>query len=196
MQKFSSASVLRRRAQPRASSSTNNIPSCKEIPQARRAVLEAFAVVAVAEFAGDKVTFGRSELSATLGGSMQGVDGTYVHLTVPTRVANTVPCDRFGKQKPLAVTHDLHGCIYPQRQTNPWLPSQPGEHGYMFVGLKGPFKDHERFLGPTTRALFIPEGKSGWRYYGLYVIQRKPDNDLTVDEWNAFPDSVSLFAPR
>lgn len=104
-----------------------------------------------------------------------------------------IRCRSFGKQKPIAITHDLYGCIYPQRLTNPWLPSGPGEHGYMFVGLEGPLKDHERFLTPTTRALFIPEGKSGWRYYGLYVIQRHPENDLTLDEWNALPDSVSVI---
>ena len=61
----------------------------------------------------------------------------------------------------------------------------------MFVGLEGPFKDQERFLEPTTRALFIPESKLRWRYYGLYVAQRKPENDLTMDEWKELPELAS-----
>lgn len=123
---------------------------------------------------------------------MQGVDGAYVifHSMHDHQLTQQL---RFGKRKQLAADHDLHGCIYPQRGTNPWLPSKPGEHGYMFLGLKGPFKDQERFLEPTTRALFIPQGKSGWKYYGLYVIQRKPENDLTMEEWHALPNSVSIL---
>ena len=53
----------------------------------------------------------------------------------------------------------------------------------MFLGLEGPAKDNVKFFEPTERALFIQEGPSSWRYYGLYVIQRHADNDLSKEEW-------------
>ena len=61
----------------------------------------------------------------------------------------------------------------------------------MFLGLSGPFGDQERFLVPTIRALFIPCEKPRWRFYGLYIIQRKAEDDLTMEEWHALPDTVS-----
>lgn len=94
-------------------------------------------------------------------------------------------------RKPLSAQHDLLGCLYPQRHLNPWLPSEPGAHGYLFLGLVGPGKDHLRFLTPTPRALFISE-HSGWKYYGQYLVVRNPDKDMTLDEWNTFSDDVSL----
>ena len=100
--------------------------------------------------------------------------------------------NRFGNPRRVAAAHGLTGCIYPQRQTNPWLPNLPGQHGYMFLGLEGPAKDYVKFFEPTERALFIQEGPSSWRYYGLYVIQRHADNDLSKEEWEQFDDSVSL----
>jgi hypothetical protein len=68
----------------------------------------------------------------------------------------------------------------------------PGEHGYMFLGLEGPAHDHLKFFEPTERALFIRENKSNWRYYGLYIIQRHAENDLSSEEWKGFDEAVSL----
>lgn len=67
----------------------------------------------------------------------------------------------------------------------------PGEHGYLFLGLEGPAKDHLKFFEPTERALFIQESMSCWRYYGLYKIQRHEGGDLSSEEWRAFDESVS-----
>lgn len=69
----------------------------------------------------------------------------------------------------------------------------PGEHGFMFLGLEGPGKDSLKFFEATERALFIPEGTSSWRYYGLYRIQRQADNDLTKEEWQVFDESVGCM---
>lgn len=63
----------------------------------------------------------------------------------------------------------------------------------MFLGLEGPAKDHTKFFEPTERALFIQESTSCWRYFGLYVIQRHECNDLTVEEWAAFNESVRFL---
>ncbi len=102
----------------------------------------------------------------------------------------------FGpKLQPLAQKHELSGCIYPQRHLNIWLPRKPGEHGYLFLGLRGPGRDHEKFLTATPRAMFVCEGKSRWRYYGLYTAERNPERDLTMEEWQALPDEVHPTAP-
>ncbi|KAI0348447.1 hypothetical protein BDW22DRAFT_92230 [Trametopsis cervina] len=146
-------------------------PPYSHIPEARRLVLETFPVIALPSSVSNELTFRRMELSALLGGGLQGVDA------------------RFAVPKPIAAAHELTGCIFPQRQTNPWLPKLPGQHGYMFLGLEGPAKDNTKFMKPTERALFIQEDTGGWRYYGLYSIQRVPENDLTVEEWRAFDDS-------
>ena len=65
----------------------------------------------------------------------------------------------------------------------------------MFLGLRGPGKDHERFHDPEPRALFICE-KTGWRYYGQYIVHRRVEADLSVDEWNAFSDEVGSTTIR
>ena len=100
---------------------------------------------------------------------------------------------RFAKNKPrtpLSEEYDLEGCIYPQRHLNPWLPHQPGAHGYLFLGLFGPGKDHLRFIEPTILALFICKNKT-WEYYGQYIVHRVPERDLSLDEWHALSDQVS-----
>ncbi|KAI0094639.1 hypothetical protein BDY19DRAFT_901777 [Irpex rosettiformis] len=141
------------------------------IPVARRQVLQAFPPIDVPDWATGEITFSRAELTALLGGGLQGVDG------------------KFGTPRRVAAAHGLTGCIYPQRQTNPWLPILPGQHGYMFLGLEGPAKDNVKFFEPTERALFIQEGPNSWRYYGLYVIQRHANNDLEKEEWMQFDES-------
>lgn len=53
-------------------------PPYHRIPQQRRHTLAAFAVITVPDFATGEVTFSRAELTAQLGGGLQGVDGKYV----------------------------------------------------------------------------------------------------------------------
>ncbi|KAK7694863.1 hypothetical protein QCA50_002051 [Cerrena zonata] len=117
----------------------------------------------------ENATFTRGYLMDKLGGASQGV---------VARVAN---------KKSLSEVHDVGlGVLYPQPALNSWLPAMPGAHGYMFVGLKGPGKDHVRFLQPTKWSLFLPKGGKIWEYYGEYEVYRQPDLDLTVEEWEAF----------
>ncbi|KAF7799023.1 hypothetical protein EIP86_010253 [Pleurotus ostreatoroseus] len=142
-----------------------------ELPATRRDFLEAFESITIPESARTETAgFTRTFLAATLGGGMQGVLGTF---------------DVKKERKPLSEKHDLLGCLYPQRHLNPWLPPEPGTHGYLFLGLVGPAKDHEKFLAPSPRALFICEG-SHWKYYGQYVVERNPERDITLEEWKAF----------
>ena len=68
------AQVTQWNAQPQASGSQPTV----SLSPARREMLEAFPMVAVAEHAGTKLAFSRGELGTKLGGSVQGVDGTYV----------------------------------------------------------------------------------------------------------------------
>ena len=75
---------------------------------------------------------------------------------------------------------------------NPWLPTRPGEHGYMFFGLEGRGKDDKRFEQPTERAIFVQEGKGRWRYFGLYIAHRVPNNDLSKEEWRHLHDQASV----
>lgn len=161
----------------------------------RQMVLNAFPTVSVPRSSSDSyIFFFRDEIMKSLGSSMRtSVDGLFVlSVVLAQALTDVATVVSFGKKKPMAIKHALGGCIFADgRNINPWLPSRPGQHGYMFFGVKGRTKDNTKFLNPTTRALFVPENRGEWRYYGLYVVHRQPANDLTKDEWLALSDAVS-----
>ena len=139
-------------------------------------------------------TFTRGYLMDKLGGAGQGVVARYAYLLLYLYMlgTNTILSLRVANKKSLSTVHDVGlGVLYPQPNLNSWLPAMPGAHGYMFVGLKGPGKDHERFLEPTKWSLFLPKSGKSWEYYGEYEVHRQPDLDLTVEEWEAFSPEVS-----
>ncbi|TCD69986.1 hypothetical protein EIP91_005575 [Steccherinum ochraceum] len=112
--------------------------------------------------------FPRTHLGRCLGGGGQSL------------IANI---DKTKDKTPTALAHDVTALLYPKRDLNCWLPRNPGDHGFMFVGLKGPAKDNERFAQPELRTLFIPKKEGEWQYYGEYEVFRDPKNDLSASEW-------------
>ncbi|KAI0815232.1 hypothetical protein BC629DRAFT_853248 [Irpex lacteus] len=139
------------------------------VPVGRRRPLEAFPVITIPECATGRDTFYRKELMSILGGSSRWEAKT---------------------SRELATKHGLTACLYLTRGTNPWLPSRPGQHGYMFCGIKGVDEDDLKFTEPAERGLFIQENVNSWRYFGLYRVQRNVGGDLSKEEWQAFDESV------
>ena len=90
-----------------------------------------------------------------------------------------------SKPRPLA-HHGISCYLCPNQEQNPWCPTRPGMHGYMFVGLG---LEADTFVEPETRHLFVGIAVRQYRYLGLYEVTRVKDN-LTLDEWKALPDSV------
>ncbi|KAL4242104.1 hypothetical protein ABKN59_001837 [Abortiporus biennis] len=149
------------------------------MPQARMAYLDALPAIPpvdstkIAEQSA--ISFNRLELGQLLGGAIQGVIGC---------ISKDKP------RKAIAVAHNISEMIYPQRDPNCWLPQRPGEHGYMFVGIVGPGRDHERYLEPVVASLFIPSGSAKWHYFGEYEARRCHANDISREEWLAFPEEL------
>ncbi|CAL1695383.1 unnamed protein product [Somion occarium] len=114
-------------------------------------------------------SFSRGYLMDKLGGASQGLVAKIVN------------------KKSLSVLHGLgSGLLFPRPDLNCWLPTMPGAHGYMFVGLQGGGKDHEKFLQPAKWSLFLPKDKKSWEYYGEYEVHRVPDLDLSLEERQSF----------
>ncbi|KII93530.1 hypothetical protein PLICRDRAFT_35750 [Plicaturopsis crispa FD-325 SS-3] len=85
--------------------------------------------------------------------------------------------------KPLSTALNIQHYICPKLSDNPWCPSTPGQHGYMFVGLG---RDKDRYKDPQERNLFLGVASADFRYMGVYRVHAV--SPLTVDEWNTLPD--------
>ncbi|KAI0815234.1 hypothetical protein BC629DRAFT_1470304 [Irpex lacteus] len=90
----------------------------------------------------------------------------------------------------LAARHGLTACLYLTRRSSPWLPQRPGQHGYLFCGFEGKDEDNLKFAEPVERAIFIRERVNEWKYFGLYIVQRPVNSDLSRKEWRGLEDSV------
>ncbi|KAI0080239.1 hypothetical protein K474DRAFT_1704798 [Panus rudis PR-1116 ss-1] len=158
------------RPQPLAPAKRTNkkAPVSVDIPEARIAALQNRPIITDVLANEQPVYFNRTELSIMLGGQRQAL---------VTKVSTATQ---------LSTQHAVTQLLYPKRDLNCWLPKSPGTHGYMFVGLKGPGKDHLRFMEPSVHTLFIT-GEDGLEYFGEYEAVRIPNLDLAVAEWNSFP---------
>ncbi|KAJ7225404.1 hypothetical protein GGX14DRAFT_420327 [Mycena pura] len=116
--------------------------------------------------------FSRMFLSANLGGSIQ---------PLIVGIANS--------QKPLAVKCGIKKFLCPNLKMNPWCPLQPGQHGFMFVGLGN---ESETFREPEELNLFLsvppPSGNLEVSYLGLYEAVRV--EALTPAEWGTLSSTV------
>ncbi|KZT75183.1 hypothetical protein DAEQUDRAFT_24500 [Daedalea quercina L-15889] len=111
-------------------------------------------------------SFTKTELSQLLGGSTQGL---FVRVTKSAR--------------PLAVKYDISEYLCPNLNQNSWLPTKPGAHGYMQVGLGD--RDRARFNEPEIHPVFVG-AESQFRYFGTYELTRV--ERLTVGEWLTLPE--------
>jgi hypothetical protein len=73
-------------------------------------------------------------------------------------------------------------------EQNPWCPTRPGMHGYMFVGLG---KEADTFNESEIRHVFVSIGRKQYRYLGLYEALRAKE-PLTADEWEPLPENVGI----
>ena len=87
--------------------------------------------------------------------------------------------------RPLAVKYDISEYLCPNLNQNSWLPTKPGVHGYMQVGLGD--RDRARFNEPEIRPVFVG-AESQFRYFGTYELTRV--EPLTVEEWMTLPEKV------
>ncbi|KAK0208368.1 hypothetical protein DFS33DRAFT_437518 [Desarmillaria ectypa] len=92
-------------------------------------------------------------------------------------------------QTALAQKHGIDCYLCPNLEHNPWCPTIPGQHGYIFVGLG---MDKDAFVGKEefyTVFVGIKEGSSRrFRYLGQYTATHVAP--LTVAEWNTLAPSV------
>ncbi|KAG6885447.1 hypothetical protein C0993_001527 [Termitomyces sp. T159_Od127] len=142
-------------------------PSPIRMPEAReKALAKLTDNVLDADYS--EVKFRRTVLASAIGGNTQ---------SLIVRVTQS--------QTALAKTHDISMYLCPALELNPWCPTTPGKHGYMFVGLgqekttfEQPHVGLNVFLG-KTRSSSQPKEYS---YLGVYTAVRV--NGLSADEWN------------
>ncbi|KAK0456443.1 hypothetical protein EV421DRAFT_61251 [Armillaria borealis] len=164
-----------------ATSSNNATPSndatsyITDIPDERMKTLRDFDTVippASSAAAGITAPYTRAFLGANIGGSIQ---------PLIVRVTNS--------QTALAQKHGIDCYLCPNLEHNPWCPTIPGQHGYIFVGLG---VDKDAFVGKGefyTVFVGIKEGSSRrFRYLGRYTATHVAP--LTVTEWNTLAPSV------
>ncbi|KAJ6604773.1 hypothetical protein DFH09DRAFT_1068305 [Mycena vulgaris] len=144
------------------------------LPEYRRKELQPFP-----EFVHDDedaAVFSRKFLRANLGGNDQQL---IINIT--------------ASQKPLAKEHNISKFLCPNLKMNPWCPTSPGRHGYMFVGLG---RESETFQEPEQLNLFLSVPSTGGNrnlqvsYLGLYEACRVPA--LTVAEWRTLAPAVQI----
>ncbi|PFH54588.1 hypothetical protein AMATHDRAFT_52223 [Amanita thiersii Skay4041] len=158
-------------------STSNKQPQLTPMPRERH---EAFAnsPQVIPEISGDletsKFLFERSFLTSTIGGNRQ---------SLIVRVVNS--------QTTLAKSKQISTYLCPSLDHNPWCPTTPGQHGYMFVGLG---REKDTFLEPQNYHVFVGLLKDvsykrrQYSYVGVYrAVRVQP---LTVDEWNTLSESV------
>ncbi|KAJ3538730.1 hypothetical protein NMY22_g5040 [Coprinellus aureogranulatus] len=151
------------------------VPSEDYIPTPRRNQLATFPDVNVDLDAGseeDENTFTREFMSSVIGGSIQ-----------PLIV-------RVASQSTLSKKRKVSGYLCPSLDHNPWCPSKPGKHGFMFVGLG---REKDTFSEPEVHNVFVGLPKKGkdrrrFRYLGKYKAFRV--QPLTVQEWAGLPEHV------
>ncbi|KAG7450390.1 uncharacterized protein BT62DRAFT_509494 [Guyanagaster necrorhizus] len=123
---------------------------------------------------GINASYSRDFLKTNIGGSIQ---------PLIVRVTHT--------QTALAQKHGIDCYLCPNLEHNPWCPTIPGRHGYIFVGLgmdKDAFVKKEEFY---TVFVGIKENSSSprlLRYLGRYTATHVAP--LTVAEWNTLALSV------
>lgn len=99
---------------------------------------------------------------------------------------------RLGElKKPLAVTHNLAGCVFGDPKFMPWLPKSAGEHGFGFIERW--CVGNELNEKPLRCAFFMPVDEEGerWMYFGQYLLERMPP--VPRSHWPYLHDDVSAL---
>ncbi|KAK0198466.1 hypothetical protein F5146DRAFT_92394 [Armillaria mellea] len=153
-------------------SSNNTISYVTDIPGERLKTLRDFDTIIPPAATITSTLYTRAFLGANIGGSIQ---------PLIVRVTNS--------QTALAQSHGIDCYLCPNLEHNPWCPTTPGQHGYIFVGLG---VDKDTFVGKGefyTLFVGIKEGPARrFRYLGRYTATHV--EPLTVAEWNTLAPSV------
>jgi len=138
------------------------------IPPPRQTILASFPLI-VPDINDDPTEnyFSRELLTSSLGGSSQ------------TLIVRNIESQTPSKSK------DMSYYLCPGLDRNPWCPSSPGQHGYIFIGLG---KEKNTFLSPEIRNVFVGIKDKGqhrrfYVYLGVYEVVRVLP--LTIDEWKS-----------
>ncbi|TFK41039.1 hypothetical protein BDQ12DRAFT_733378 [Crucibulum laeve] len=146
------------------------------IPPTRRSALSSFLNITInVDISSKKNCFSRDLLASTLGGSIQPL---IVRLS--------------DSQTALARSLNISGYLCPGMELNPWCPSAPGQHGYLFVGLG---REKETFIVPEVLNIFGGSKntlmkKCDYMYLGFYKVTRV--DPLSVKEWDEIPEGIKM----
>jgi len=136
--------------------------------------------------------FTRSFTSAAIGGSIQCMIVRYVNYQY-LKTGKTIDWWKrvSSSGTDLARGRNIEEYLCPRLDHNPWCPSVPGQHGYMFVGLG---RDKDTYTIPKLCNLFVGIPKCGeksernFRYLGVYRVSRV--ESLNVSEWETLGQEV------
>ncbi|KAG5353377.1 hypothetical protein C0989_007522 [Termitomyces sp. Mn162] len=163
--------------------------SSTPIPEARRRTLAQLTDY-IPDVDCTDVTFRRALLASSIGGSIQ---------SLIVRVTQS--------QTALAKTHDISMYLCPALELNPWCPTTPGKHGYMFVGLG---QEEKTFMEPHVGLnVFLGKTRSHGKpkeycYLGVYTAfkiiysnttKEKNKDPRTVEVIRAAYDAGGLSVP-
>jgi hypothetical protein len=93
--------------------------------------------------------------------------------------------------------HHIEDYLCPRLDHNPWCPSTPGRHGYIFVGAG---KEKHLYTSPHLCNLFVGLPKHSnkeerlFRYLGVYKASCV--DSLSVEEWQSLPLEVRRSLSR
>ncbi|KAI0701684.1 hypothetical protein C8Q76DRAFT_756535 [Earliella scabrosa] len=189
------STIARRRGRPPAASHSTQLPSSRVESLAKLPKV----VVALPSTFGLPASFTRHSIRHILGG--KAIKFVYVKLM---RSASS-----------LSKRLDIHSYVCASRTIYRWLPTKPGEHGFLeydigINGSKPPAQQDPRtkhrsndglgqpIIHSVQSHLFVGAGTGSpevYHYCGLYRITRTVD--LTKDEWSALPnDTKHRFIDR
>ncbi|KAG6888981.1 hypothetical protein C0995_004620 [Termitomyces sp. Mi166 len=159
------------------------------MPEARRRTLAQLAdYIPDVDYA--DVRFRRALLATAIGGGIQSL----IYRVTQSQTA-------------LAKTHGISMYLCPAPELNPWCPTTPGQHSYMFVGLG---QEQKTFLEPHVGLnVFLGKAQSrskpkDYYYLGLYTAfktayssttKEKNKDPRTVEAMQAAYDAGELSVP-
>ncbi|KAF8898617.1 hypothetical protein BD779DRAFT_1484828 [Infundibulicybe gibba] len=149
------------------------------IPEHRQRTLSSFPQIIPDVESRAEDYFTRDLLKTVIGGSIQ---------SLIVRVTDS--------QTELAKGRNISSYLCPGIDHNPWCPSTPGQHGFMFVGLG---REKATFSQPEVHNLFVGSTKGRrqrrYLYMGMYSALRV--EPLNVAEWNSLASNVKhIYASR
>ncbi|KAF5377636.1 hypothetical protein D9615_005298 [Tricholomella constricta] len=144
------------------------------IPDARQRSL-AELVHYIPDFDREDCRFRRAVLACAIGGNIQSLIVRVTHSATE-----------------IAKARNISTYLCPALDLNPWCPTSPGQHGYIFVGLG---QEHNTFQEPQAGLhVFVGQSRSRsrpkeYQYLGVYTAVRVAS--LSAEEWHTLSREVA-----